>query len=125
MTEAGLAHLTSPDDNDRLVREVVRKDFLSQFYSRAANRCRAASNGGAGADFFRDLKGFLKEAIQRAAGELRAMGDLISLFDLARDFGLAKHHRVQTRSNLEQVAGSVEVFVQIRVRLEIARLRAK
>jgi hypothetical protein len=41
-----------------LAREVVRKDFLSQFYSRTANRGRPASDGGAGADFFRTWKAF-------------------------------------------------------------------
>jgi hypothetical protein len=99
MADAGLAHLAGADDHHRLPREVVPENLFGQFHNCAPDGRRSAPNAGAAPNFFDDLKGALKDAVQSSTGQLRGACSLIGLLDLAGDFRLAKNHRVHSSSN--------------------------
>src|SRR5216684_7426310 len=125
MTHTGLAHLTRTHDHNRLFREVLCEDPFGQFSRYTADGCGPAPNSGARADLLHDLEGILKNAVQDTTGEPRTAGHLIGLFDLARNFCFAKHHRIQAGSNSEQMARGLSVFVEISVGAQIARISEK
>src|SRR5579859_3632078 len=125
MTHAGLAHLTGSNDHDRLFREVVGEDPFGQLHHHTADRCRSPSNPGTRANLLYHLESSLKNPVQHPTRELCAAGEFIGLLDLARDFGLAQHHRIQASSNSEQMARGLKVFIDISVRAQIERLWAE
>jgi len=125
MAHAGLAHLAGSDDHHRLPREVVPENLFGQFHTCAPDGRRPAPNSGPGPNFFHDLKGALKDAVQSSTGKLRGACSLIGLLDLAGDFRLAKNHRVHSSSNAKQVAHCLAVLINVGAGTKVMRLDAQ
>src|SRR5690242_7193833 len=98
---------------------------FSQVHHHTTKRSSSATNAGLSANLLNYLESFLKHAVQRAARKPGAKSEFVGSLHLACNLSLAKHHGVQTSSNAQQVASGVEIFVDIGVWTEIARLDAK
>jgi len=103
----------------------VSEDLLGQFRCYTANRCGPETNSGLGANLLTHLESSLKDSVQDATRKPGGAGDLIGVFDLARNLGLAEQHRVQTSGNTEKVTHRIEVFMHVKMRADIEAFRAK
>src|SRR6266436_2292803 len=113
MTNTGLTHLASADDDDLLLRKVMTENPFRQLDRDAANRGGAAADAGLGADFFHGLERLLKYPIQHWASEVRRARRFISSLHLAGNFSLTQHHRIETTGNAKQMAHGFNAFVEV------------
>src|SRR5262249_25630322 len=95
MSDAGFTHLARADDHDCPGGEIFIEYALGEFDGNAADRCCAAANGGLCANFFGNLESALEKTIGDATSQFDVLGSLISLFDLAGDFGFAENHGIE------------------------------
>ena len=119
MLHAGLAHLARANDHHRLLAQIGVKNFFGQFHGHAAHRGRAAADARFRAHQLGHLQRRLERPVQALARELRRLGGLIGVFDLARNFGFADHQRVQPAGHREKVLRRIQPFVHVEVGGEI------
>src|SRR5882724_7700726 len=119
MTSTCLTQLTSTDDDDLMLREVMTENPFRQLDRDAANRGGTAADAGLGADFFRGLERLLKYPIQHWASEVRGARRFISSLHLAGNLCLTQHHRIETTGNAKQMAHGFNAFVEVTMQAKV------
>ena len=78
-----------------------------------------------GPDLLRDAKSALEKPMQVRTSRAGFAGRGVSLFRLAKDFGLTDHHRIKPRGDAEKMLHAAERFVAIKnVHFLLHRLHA-
>src|SRR5882724_2739214 len=119
MTNTCLTQLTSTDDDDLVLREVMTKNPFRQLDRDAANRGCAATNAALGADLFHGLERLLKYPVQHWASEVRRARRFISSLHLAGNLCLTQHHRIETTGNTKQMAHGFNALVEVTMQAKV------
>jgi hypothetical protein len=91
----------------------LAEDTLGEFDACGGDGHRAHAELSFGADALADFESALEKAVQNGAGGALFVGDLVSVADLAEDFGFAEEHRVEAGGNAEEVADGIAVVVMV------------
>ena len=114
MLGSQFAHLAGTDDHNRLVVEAV-KNLACQFDSGKRNRHRIAGNRCFGAYALGDREGLVQKTVEDQSGSLEFGGVPVSGFDLAENLRFAEHHRIEARSDAEEVADRILTLVIVQM----------
>src|SRR6267154_283621 len=110
MTNACLTQLTSTDDDNLVLREVMMKNPFRQLDRDAANRGGTAADGGLGANFLHGLERLLKDPVQHWASEVRRPSRFIRGLHLAGNLRLTQHHRIEAAGDAKEMAHRFTLF---------------
>jgi hypothetical protein len=111
-------------DQERSLGLEVAKDLPCKADGGEGHGHRAVSDSCVRANLLGNGKSVLEQASQKFPGSTRGTGGLKRRFDLSENLGLAKHHRVQTAGDLQQVRHRVLLHVGVKIGCDAFRFQA-
>src|SRR5262249_33433706 len=117
MTCGEFGHFSRADEHDSAALEGV-EDLFAELDRHVTDRDRAAGDAGFVSDSFSDAERVMDQTIQHPTDCSRFNSECVGMTNLAQDLRLADDHRIERRSDAEQVSHGFFIGVAIEMRLE-------
>ena len=100
-------------EREHLARLEMTENLFCKIYRHRADGNRPSCNPCPGADLLCDSEGALKKSMQKRSGGSGFACRGVGFLGLAKNFGLADHHRVEPRRDSEEMLHALLPFVSI------------